>query len=472
MKRLYLVTMLLFVLSSALCGLAWDLPSLILFRVLQGLGGGMLQPLGMAIVFSIVTPRERPRFMALLGLPMLVAPLLGPTLGGFLVEYVDWHTVFTVNIPVGMVGLVLAWLLLKETPARHDAPLDKPGFVLSTIAFPALLLGFTFGSREGWESTMVQIYLSVGVVSFVGWIYAELTQDEPMLDLRLFQTPIFAVAMGMNFVAQILLFGMQLLLPIYLQAAQGLTALQAGLVLVPQGIASFVSMNISGRLYYRFGPRPLVFFGLGMLTLTSWEMAQVTLDTPVLWITVLAMARGFSMGFCMMPVQTAAYNTVPQPKIARATALSNGLMRIFGSFSTAFLATVLNSRTTLHYAQMAATLSLERLPVGAFVDQMRGELALRGVVTQAAQDRVITGMLSSEVNRQALGMAFSDTLMVMTLFGIAGFALAFFVHDPGFHEGPATAAARRGAHAPAAPGPPSAAMPAPAGGPAPSHSEP
>ncbi len=474
MKRLYLTTMLAFVVSSALCGIAWDLPSLVFFRILQGLGGGMLQPLGMAIVFSIITPRERPKFMALLGMPMLVAPLLGPTLGGFLVEYVDWHTVFTVNIPVGMVGLVLAWFLLKETPARHDAPLDRMGFMLSTIAFPSLLLGFTFGSREGWGTPAVQVYLAVGIMSFAGWIYTELNQAEPMLDLRLFKAPVFAAAMGMNFLAQILLFGMQLLLPIYLQAAQGMSALQAGLVLVPQGIVSFISMNIASQLYYRVGPRPLVIFGLGVLTLTSWQMSHVTLGTSAADITLLAAARGFAMGFMMMPVQTAAYSTVPQPQIARATALSNGLMRIYGSFSTAFLATILNDRAVFHYAAMASTLTPDRPAVAGFLDQLQPELIARGLLTEAAQQRFIGSLLAAETHRQALGMAFTDTLMVMTAFGVAGFALIFFINDPLYREG-----RQRGPRPVAASAAPASAMagsrsgaPLPAGGPAPSHAEP
>lgn len=468
MKRLYLLTMAAFVASSALCGIAWDLTSLVTFRVLQGLGGGMLQPLGMAIVFSIITPRERPKFMALLGLPMLVAPLLGPTLGGFLVEYVHWNTVFTVNIPIGLGGLVLAWVLLRDMPARHDAPLDKLGFLLSTIAFPALLLGFTFGSREGWGSPGVQVAMAVGAAAFLGWVVTELTQDEPMLDLRLFKAPVFAAAMAMNFLANILLFGMQLLLPIYLQAAQGLTALQAGLVLVPQGVASFVSMNISGRLYYQVGPRPLVLFGLGLLTYTSWEMAHLTLETPAATITALAAGRGFAMGFMMMPVQTAAYSTVPQPQIARATALSNGLMRIYGSFSTAFLATVLNDRFVFHHAAIASNLTPDRPAVAAFLDQVRPQLAAQGLLTEAVQQRFIGTLLAGEVHRQAMGMAFTDTLMVMTVFGIAGFALIAFINDPLYREGRQRGVRAAPAPGPAAP-PPGAPAPLPAGGPAPSQ---
>src|SRR5919199_2613103 len=186
MKRLYLITLGLFVVGSALCSLAWDLPSLIAFRILQGFGGGMLHPLGLAIVYSMVTPLERPRFMALLGLPTLVAPLLGPVAGGYLVDSMGWQAMFTFNIPIALAGLVLAALLLQETPARRGASLDVPGFALSSIAFPALLLGFTYGARDGWSSLSAELFLLVGTVTLLAWIVVGLVQPEPMLDLRLF----------------------------------------------------------------------------------------------------------------------------------------------------------------------------------------------------------------------------------------------------------------------------------------------
>jgi EmrB/QacA subfamily drug resistance transporter len=147
MKRLYIFTLAGFTISSAMCGLAWGLPSLIIFRVIQGLAGGMLQPLGMAIVFTMITPLERPRFMAMLGLPMLLAPILGPTVGGYLVEYSSWRLIFLINLPIGVLNIFLARAFLRETLIRREARIDKRGFVLATIAFPGLILGLTEGAR-------------------------------------------------------------------------------------------------------------------------------------------------------------------------------------------------------------------------------------------------------------------------------------------------------------------------------------
>lgn len=430
MKRLYIITLALFVVGSILCSLAWSLPSLIAFRVLQGLGGGMLQPLGMAIVYSVLTPLERPRFMAILGLPTLCAPLLGPSLGGYLVEYVSWRGLFTINVPIGIAGLVLAVLLLHETTLRRSARLDLPGFVLSSIAFPAMLLGFTFGSRDGWGALSAELFLTLGFVTLGAWIAVELAQNDPMLDLRLFANPVFSLCVVLNFVIQLALFGTQLLLPLFLQSAQGLGALEAGLLLMPQGFSSFVSMLIAGRLYNRLGPRPLVLFGMGLMAITTWQLSHLSVGTPYATITWLAMARGFAMGFCFMPVQTAAYNTVPQPKMARATALSNGLMRIFGSFSTAFLSTVLHARSVFHYQVLAATATSDRPSVQALSTVLQPELMAAGITSPDAQQRILTGLVNNYTTQSGLIMAFDDAFLLLTVVSLIALPLALFLRDP------------------------------------------
>ena len=430
MKRLYLITLALFVVGSALCSLAWDLPSLIVFRILQGFGGGMLHPLGLAIVYSLVTPLERPRFMALLGLPTLVAPLLGPVAGGYLVDTMGWQAMFTFNIPIALAGLVLAALLLRETPARRGAPLDVPGFVLSSIAFPALLLGFTYGARDGWSTMSAELFLLIGTVTLLAWIVVELVQPEPMLDLRLFASRVFSLSVALNFVVQLSLFGTQLLLPLFLQTAQGLGALEAGLILMPQGFASFLSMILAGRLYNRVGPRPLVLFGVGLMALTTWGLGHVSLATSHGTITWLAVARGFALGFCFLPIQTAAYNTVAQRQMARATALYNGLMRTFASFSTAFLSTILATRSLFHYSAMAAAMTPDRPGVAAFVNALQPELVSRGITDPQAQDRVIAGILTRTTSQQALVLAFDDVFLLLTAFSAVAVLLALFLRDP------------------------------------------
>ena len=426
MKRMYMLTMALFVIGSLMCCLAWNLQSLVFFRVLQGLGGGMLQPLNMAIVFSVVSPRERGQFMGLLGLPMLAAPLLGPTVGGYLIEYVDWRSIFFINLPIGIIGLTLAALLLRETPARRSAPLDVVGLVLSTIAFPSLLLGFTFGARDGWGAVGVQLFLVAGLITFVTWIAVELLQQEPMLDLRLFTNPTYSICMALNFVLNLSLHGTQLLLPLFLQTGQGLNALQAGIILVPQGIAGFISMNVAGRMYNWAGPRPIAIFGTLLMIFTTWSFSRLGIGASpgvVAWLSTL---RGASMGFCHLPVQTAAYNTVPQEKMPRATALNNGFMRIYATFSTAFLATVLHSRSVFHYGHLSAAMTRNRPAVATVM--------ARASLANGAQALLPVRVLTREVQRQSLMSAFSDTFLLLTVFSVFGLALALFLKDDAIRE--------------------------------------
>ncbi|HRC62865.1 MAG TPA: DHA2 family efflux MFS transporter permease subunit, partial [Dehalococcoidia bacterium] len=377
-----------------LCGFAWNLPSLIVFRVLQGLGGGMLQPLGMAIVFTMITPLERPRFMGLLGLPLLLAPILGPTVGGYLVEYSTWRAIFLINLPIGVVNVVLAWVLLKETPIRGQAKMDFRGFALAAITFPCLLLGLSIGEESGWTSPDVLTIFVVGLGALAAFIAVELRQSDPMMQLRLFSHPMFRLAVGLQFVMQFSLFGLQFLLPIFLQAVRGLDAAHAGLVMFPMGVVSFVTMTASGRLYNRVGPKPLVSIGLVVLAATTALLSQITEHTSVMYITALASGRGLALGLCAMNVQTVAYNTVEQGQLPRATALTNVAFRVFGSIATALLTTTLVISLAFHGAPAGSSITEGTAPIPFMVQ------------------------------------AFRDAFLAMTALSIVGFALSFRLHDP------------------------------------------
>jgi EmrB/QacA subfamily drug resistance transporter len=393
MKRLYMITLVCFTAGSLLCGLAWNLPSLIFFRALQGLGGGLLQPLGMAIVFTMITPLERGRFMGMLGLPMLLAPIMGPTLGGYLVEYASWRTIFLINLPIGLINLALAFWLLKETKRRPEARLDIPGFVLALFAFPPLLLGLSEGEDRGWTSPLVLTLLGVGLVSLIAFIRVELRQREPLLQLRLFEKPIFRLGMILNFVTQFSLFGMQFVLPLMLQQVHRLGAATTGLILFPGGIATFLAMNFSGRVYNRVGPRPLAISGLVVLLGTTAALSRATPGTSLVLIGGLASLRGIAMGLCNMPVQTAAFNTVAREQMTRATAITNVMFRIYGAISTAALTTVLLVSLRANGAPEGSTITDPNTPV-AF-----------------------------------LSLAFDTAFMLMAAMTAIGIILAFFLRD-------------------------------------------
>lgn len=393
MKRLYMLTLLCFTIGSALCGFAWNLPSLVVFRVIQGLGGGMLQPLGMAIVFSMISPLERARFMGFLGLPLLIAPILGPSFGGYLVEYVSWRAIFWINLPIGLLNVLLAIRLLRETPKQPATPMDTWGFVFAAVAFPCILLGLTEGEDQGWTAALPVALLTIGATALLLFVRRELRYPQPLLRVRLFKNPMFTLALGVQFVMQFSLFGLAYLLPLFLQSVDGWGAAQVGLVLLPQGIASFIAMTSAGKLYNSTGPRPLVIGGFVVMAVTTLLFTQVDQHTSAWAVTGLAALRGVSLGLAAQTISTVAFNTVPREHMPRATSLVNVCQRVYGSVATAILTSVL-----------VIALQTSGAPEGSAI---------------ADRTAPVPNMLT----------AFHVTFAVMTLMTIVGIVGAWFLRD-------------------------------------------
>jgi EmrB/QacA subfamily drug resistance transporter len=289
----------------------------------------------------MITPLERAKFVALLGIPNLIAPLLGPSLGGYIVEYSSWRMVFLINVPVGLLNLALATRLLKETPLRAESRFDVRGFAFATIAFPSLLLGMSRGADLGWTSPFALTLFTIGFAALAAFIYTELHQPDPMLRLRLFSISGFRTALFVQWVGIFSLFGLNVVIPLFLQRVQGMGAAEAGRVLLPMGFVAFVTMNVSGRLYNRIGPKPIVVFGLGVLALVTFLWTRVHANTSTLWLMLLVSGRGLGLGCFGQIVQVAAFNTVPEGQMPRATALVNVCQRITTAFSTAVLTSIL-----------------------------------------------------------------------------------------------------------------------------------
>ncbi len=356
-KRMWLISLTAFSVGSMLCGLAWNTESLVVFRVIQGLGGGMLQPMAMAMIYRVVPPAERGFTMGMLGIPLLVAPAIGPTLGGWLVESVDWRFIFMINVPVGILGVFMAALLLREFPTKAGLKFDFLGFFTAAIAFSCALVGLSNGPSDGWNSLHIEALLLSGVVFLIAWIVVELRVSEPLLDLRLFKDFIFSMGQVVQFVVTVALFGATFLLPLFLQQIRGLGAMETGLLLLPQGVAAAVAMPIGGKLFDKIGARPLVVGGLLMLAAATFMLTRIDVTTPDEVIVLALILRGVSMGFTFMPLTTAVMNQVPMEKINRASALTGAVRQLFVSFGIAMVTTTLTNRETLHVALLSEKLT-------------------------------------------------------------------------------------------------------------------
>ncbi|HKF76694.1 MAG TPA: MDR family MFS transporter [Candidatus Dormibacteraeota bacterium] len=357
-KRVLISSQVLFVLGSVLCGLSWSTGALIGFRVLQGFGGGLIMPVGMATLMSISRPDERGRMMAVLGVPTLLAPVLGPTLGGWMIDAVSWRLIFFINLPVGIVGVTLAALILRETRSEQmrREPLDVIGLLLVTGSVIGLVYGLSQPSTYGWDSVQALAPLASGAVLLVGFCLYELRQPQPLIDIRIFRDGAFSAALSLNFLIALSLFGAILLFPLFLQQIQGYSALDSGLVLGTQGLGAALVMPISGTLTDRVGARWVVPIGLGILVGSTAWMTTLAYDTSKEVVVAMLALRGMGMGFCMMSSMSAAFVTLRPEMIARATSVANVVQRIGSGLGIAIMATILGARITAN---------LPRLPQGA-----------------------------------------------------------------------------------------------------------
>jgi EmrB/QacA subfamily drug resistance transporter len=344
-KRTFLFATVMFVFGSALCGAAWSIESLTFFRILQGVGGGMLTPVGTAMLYRAFTPAERARASAILSIPTMIAPMLGPVIGGFLVTFVSWRWIFYLNLPVGVISLAFSWLVLKEHREPTAGRFDPVGFVLSGVGLASILYALSEGAQFGWTTAPVLGTALVGILSVALLIVVERRIPSPLLDLTLYASRLWRtsnlIAFGF-FGGQ---FGLVFLLPLFLQETRGLSALESGLTTFPQAIAQILMVQVTSRIYWRLGARRNLIIGTSGLTLTAGLFLFVGLETDLWWIRGLMFLRGMFMAFNMVSMQTAAFSAVSREKTGRASSLFSTVRQVAAAFGVAIAATVLSSQT-------------------------------------------------------------------------------------------------------------------------------
>src|SRR6266850_3839688 len=356
-KRTFAFALVLFTAGSALCGLAWSAGSLIAFRMLQGIGGGMMTPVGTAMLFRAFPQAERARASAVITVPTAIAPALGPVLGGWLVVNASWRWIFYVNVPVGLATLVFVLLFLREHKEPGAGRFDVWGFLCSGGGLALVLYALSQAPAHGWTSTPVVASGALGIVLFGLLIGLELRRPDPMLQLRLFGDRMFRFANLSMFMVYAALLGVLFLLPLFLKELRGLSALQSGLTTFPQALSMLLMVPVTGRLYPRVGPRRMLTIALVGITVVSALFLLVDLGTNLWWIRAIMFLRGLAVSFAMVASQAAAFASIRSAETGRASALFNTTRQVASSIGIAALATVLgqhNSVTAFHRAFAAS----------------------------------------------------------------------------------------------------------------------
>jgi EmrB/QacA subfamily drug resistance transporter len=343
-KRVYLFAVVVFTAGSALCGLATSSTELIVFRVLQGVGGGMILPIGQLMLAEAAGPKRMGRVMSIVAVPMMLAPILGPALGGLIVDNLSWRWIFFVNVPIGGLAVLAALRFLPSIERKPAERLDLIGLALMATGLPLLTYGIAeIASTHGFTSGKVVIPSLVGIaLVFVFCIHAlRVRSVKPLLDLRLYRRTSFSTASIAMFCLAAALFGGMILLPLYWQGIRHESVFASGLLTAPQGLGMALVMPLAGRLTDRFGGGPLALGGVIVTVLTTIPFGFIGAHTSIVWLSISMLLRGTGIGFAFMPAMTAAFAALERSELSDATPQLNVLQRVGGSIGTAVLAVVL-----------------------------------------------------------------------------------------------------------------------------------
>ena len=399
-KRVYILSLVLFTAGSALCGLATDTTQLIFFRVLQGIGGGMILPLGQLMLAEAAGPKRMGRVMSVVAVPAMLAPILGPTLGGLIVQNASWRWIFFVNVPIGVIGVIAALRVLPKVKPGPVERLDAKGLAMMATGLPLLTYGLAeVGVTGSFSSPKVIIPFVAGIALVAMFVRHALRVENPLLDVRLYRRPTFSSASFAMFCLGAALFGGMILLPLYWQTVRFESVVATGLLTAPQGLGAAMAMPIAGKLTDRYGGGPLALFGVTLCTVATIPFALIGAHTSIAWLSVWMFIRGIGIGFGFMPAMAAAFASLKRSELASATPQLNVLQRVGGSIGTAVLAVILqralsdahglSGRAAAYGTAFWASAALSALAIIPCIILLRAERAARaakGVQAEASPE--------------------------------------------------------------------------------------
>jgi DHA2 family multidrug resistance protein len=427
-KRVYIACLGIFLFGSVLCGLSHTLTQLVMARALQGLGAGALMPMQMAILRQAFPRREQGMAMAVVGMVITFGPAVGPALGGWITDNWSWPWIFYINLPVGIVGIVMSSRFVHDPPdilaanraqaARMKANFDWLGIVLLSVGLASLQYVLEEGNRNDWfDSRTVTALTITAAVTLAGFVYTELNAPEPAVNLRLFRDPVFASATLIGALMFSSLMAGMFLLPVFMQEMLGFTALKSGIALLPRALVMMIVTPVVGRLYNHVSPRVLIAIGLVCVSVGCWNMGQFTLDTSDVGIIGCLFLQGFGFSFLFVPLSTVALSFVPRTQLADATGLNSVVRQFGGSAGLAIYGTLLARYGDQARAGLAEHVTIYQPLVAQRLALLAGAFARRGMDLPHARTAALQ-VIAGAVARQGMTIAFER------VFALTGLALA------------------------------------------------
>lgn len=417
-RKLFIIGLALFTLGSLVCAISFNFPIMMSGRILQAIGAGILMPLGSNVIVTIFPPEKRGVAMGTMGIAMILAPAIGPTLSGYIVQNYHWNVMFYGMFFIGIIAIVIGLFWFKLYQSTTNPKADIPGIIYSTIGFGSLLYGFSEAGNKGWGSTEIVTMFIVGTVFIIFFILRELRMKAPMLNLEVLKYPTYTLTTIINMIVMMSLYGGMILLPLYLQNLRGFSALDSGLLLLPGALVMGALGPVAGKLLDTIGIKPLAIFGIGIMTYATWELSKLNMDTTYLHIMWIYIVRSFGMAFIMMPIMTAGMNALPPRLISHGNAFVNTMRQLAGSIGTAILVTVMTTQQTNHLSAFSEELDKTN-PV--IQDHMR-ELA-----QQYGGESAAMKVLLEHVNKLASVEGVNDAFIVATIISAIALILSLFL---------------------------------------------
>ena len=431
-KKLYFLGLFLFTLGSMLCGRSSDENMLIAARVIQGLGAGTIQPLGMAIISREFPPQQRGIALGFWGISAAASVSFGPLIGGFLIDRFSWPLIFDVNIPIGILAMMFTIIIQSEYKNKQARQFDLIGFISVTIFLPLTLYVLSQGNAAtnsaGWHAPYILAYGAVALLALAVFLTAELTVKEPLLDLRLLLNHNFGIANIILLIFSLGMFGSTFLLPIYLQNSLGYTALQAGSVFLPVGIIQGIVAPVSGRISDKFNPKIPLLIGVVLFAFSFYLNSKLSWLTELNFIMMSLYLRGFAMGLMFTALTTVSLSEIPRDKMAQASSITNSIRQLGGSLGVALLATLLTTRVNFHSQIFGASVRPQSEVYNQTVANMKNHLQYEAGSSPSNTTRQGQGIILSNISKQAYIQGIDDDFLLAGIITLIGGIPIIFLH--------------------------------------------
>ena len=353
-RQLFISSMLFLLIGSIFCAVAPNFATLLIGRMIQAIGAGIIMPLLMSIVMFIFPSEKRGSMMGLIGLAMIFAPAIAPTLAGFIIDYYSWRWLFIGLIPLVVIIILMALKYLINVSETAKTKLDVVSVILSTIGFGLILYGFSNAGSHGWDDKVVIVSIIVGIVTIAIFCLRQIKSSDPLLNLSVFQNKVFTLTSFINMIVTMMMYADMILLPIYLQNGRGFTALDAGLLLLPGALVNAFMSPVTGKMYDRFGAKPLFIIGLIFIIPSMWVVTDLTETTSFSFLMIRTIFLRIGLSFITMPLNTAGLNSLPKTLVTHGTAVNNTLRQISGAIGAAVVITIFTAQTANHAEALLA----------------------------------------------------------------------------------------------------------------------